>query len=252
MAEPGRHEVLLAATDTHTRSVVADRLRAAQRQRHHVVTVAAPVGPELTGAPGAVTALPAEQLREPAVARELVDRAFDRGFDGLSVLVWADDLVAETSSAVHAALEAELERLCRVWAVSALCVYDRGLYDRAATGTSRLSAAVERHPDGLHEDHLVVRRDGHRLAVRGEVDMSNVDVLDAALMRFLHTTTGPVLVDLTGVAFLSVDAVRVLVSASGERGGGVEIVVGSSHLSRMLGLLGTLREGTTVRLHPAP
>ena len=118
---------------------------------------------------------PAEWRREARQAR-LIERALAEGYRGLGVLIWADGVIAAVSAQGHAVIETSLAELCREHPVSVLCVYDRG-----GAGTRQLDMAVAHHPDELRDQQAFVHHDRHRLALGGEFDISNLDVLSTAL-----------------------------------------------------------------------
>ena len=121
---------------------------------------------------------PTEWRREARQAR-LVERALAEGYRGLGVLIWADGSIAAVSAQGHAVIETSLAELCREQPVSVLCVYDRG-----GAGTRQLDMAVAHHPDELRDQQAFVHHDRHRLALGGEFDISNLDVLE-------HRATDP-------------------------------------------------------------
>jgi hypothetical protein len=185
---------------------------------------------------------PAE-LRPQARPARLVERALAEGYRGLGLLIWADGSIAAASPQGHADIESSLAALCRAQPVSVLCVYDRG-----GAGTRQLDLAVTHHPDELRDQQALVHHDRHRLALGGEFDLDNLDVLSTALQTLTaHATTGdtppavPTLqVDLRQLNFLSVAAARTLdIATAGYRrhGGRVELHHPSPHLTTVLHLL---------------
>jgi anti-anti-sigma factor len=230
---PG-HEMLLAASRQHRRVGADAWVAAALARREKVLTVAAPDRPDL----GAVRSGPHVAAIGPTelhrVGEPAAIRALDEGFDGLSVVVWADNLIAATSGEVHADLEAELAELCRAQPVSALC-----LFDRATTGSERLGAAVARHPDAVRDHVLDLRRTADTVVLGGEIDMANVDLLAAALATVTDAASD-VRIDLGATAFLSVRAATVLATGTAalrERGGRVQLWNVPPHIVRILQVL---------------
>ena len=227
------HEALLVASDDHRRAVVTAWTEAATARRDKVLTLAAPLRSVAgEGSPG--LALSADELPL-RTAVNLTRRALDDGFRGLSIIVWVDRLTAATSATVQADVETTLVHLCRRHPVSALCLYDRG-----DERTGQLGDAVDRHPDGLHDEHLTVRRADHALQLVGEIDISNLDVLTAALETATRTDEHTVRIDLSGATFLSAAAIAVLAQnteAFRAAGGVVEIHHPTSHVVRVLRLL---------------
>jgi hypothetical protein len=192
---------------------------------------------------GALPVLTPAELRPQARPARLVERALAEGYRGLGVLIWADGSIAAVSPQGHADIESSLAALCRAQPVSVLCVYDRG-----GAGTRQLDLAVTHHPDELRDQQALVHHDRHRLALGGEFDLDNLDVLSTALQTLTaHATTGdtppavPTLqVDLRQLNFLSVAAARTLdIATAGYRrhGGRVELHHPSPHLITVLHLL---------------
>ena len=122
--------------------------------------------------------------------------------------------------------------------MSVLCVYDRdGARDGA--GVEHLDLAVARHPDGLREQRLALRRTADTLYVDGEIDMSNLDVFATALRALTDTPSASLLIDLNGVTFLAAAGVRTLIRDTApyrDRGADVEIDA-TPHITRILQLL---------------
>jgi hypothetical protein len=192
---------------------------------------------------GALPVLTPAELRPQARPARLVERALAEGYRGLGLLIWADGSIAAASPQGHADIESSLAALCRAQPVSVLCVYDRG-----GAGTRQLDLAVTHHPDELRDQQALVHHDRHRLALGGEFDLDNLDVLSTALQTLTaHATTGdtppavPTLqVDLRQLNFLSVAAARTLdIATAGYRrhGGRVELHHPSPHLTTVLHLL---------------
>jgi hypothetical protein len=192
---------------------------------------------------GALPVLTPAELRPQARPARLVERALAEGYRGLGLLIWADGSIAAASPQGHADIESSLAALCRAQPVSVLCVYDRG-----GAGTRQLDLAVTHHPDELRDQQALVHHDRHRLALGGEFDLDNLDLLSTALQTLTaHATTGdtppavPTLqVDLRQLNFLSVAAARTLdIATAGYRrhGGRVELHHPSPHLTTVLHLL---------------
>jgi anti-anti-sigma factor len=229
---PG-HEALLVASEDHRLVAVSAWTDAATARQDKLLTLAAPLR-STAGEPVPELALSAGELPV-STAVNLMRRALDDGFHGLSIIVWVDRLTAATSATVQANVETTLTHVCRRHPVSALCLYDRG-----DERTGQLSEVVDRHPDGLHDQYLTVRRADHTLQLFGEIDMANLDVLTAALKAATHPGDHTVRIDLSGTRFLSAAAIAVLAQDTETfraAGGMVEINNPTSHVSRVLRLL---------------
>ena len=236
---PPRHEGLLAATARHRRTAMSTWARSALDRSEKLITLCAPVDTDIASRAGSgLTALTPDDLHTTAPPAELLQRALPDGDYGLGILIWADAVIAATSRATHAEVETTLAGLCRDHSVSVLCVYDRD-GDRDGAGIEHLDLAVARHPDGIQERCLALRRTANTLAVDGEIDMSNLDVFATALRALTDTPSPTVRIDLNAVTFLAAAGVRTLIRDTApyrDRGADVEIHA-TPHITRILQLL---------------
>lgn len=212
-------------------AAVARWAETARERGQKLVTVAAPPGPGVVEP----RPVPAEALTEAGDSERLVARAIADGFRGLGVLVWADNLIAATSDDVHARLETVLSDLCASQPVAALC-----LYSRRAPGSPPLQRAVAHHSEVDGDPLVRVRRTQRGVALDGEIDSSNSDVLAAALTAVTAAASPTVRVDLSGLRFLSARGAGLLESATAayRAGGGVVELHLPAHLARVLRLCG--------------
>jgi hypothetical protein len=122
---PGGHIGLLRSPSPQRNDRVQSWLHAAMARGDKVATVAVPAdldtggrADESSGIEDAINLdelpvlTPAELRREARQAR-LVERALAEGYRGLSVLIWADAVIAAVSPQGHAAIETSLAELCR-------------------------------------------------------------------------------------------------------------------------------------------
>jgi anti-anti-sigma factor len=145
---------------------------------------------------------------EAAISRALAD-----GFPAVRISGAAASALAVVTPAGHRDIEWGVERLCRVWPVSALCQYTY------PAGPGPLEAALDMHPGGFHERSLAATASTPAaVTLRGSVDAGNVEVLDrlvaAAAERAAAAGLGRLRVDLTGVARLTAPACRAVARAS--------------------------------------
>jgi anti-anti-sigma regulatory factor len=236
---PPRHEGLLAASADHRQTAMSTWARSALDRREKLLTLCAPVDADIASRAGSgLTALTPEDLHTTAAPLELLQRAFSDGDYGLGILIWADAVIAATSRGTHEEIETTLAGLRRDHPVSVLCVYDRDGH-RDGAGIEHLDLAVDRHPDGLQEQRLALRRTAHTLYVDGEIEMSNLDVFATALRTLTDTTSPTVRIDLNGVTFLAAAAARSLIRDTApyrDHGADVEIHA-TPHITRILQLL---------------
>jgi anti-anti-sigma factor len=235
---PRLHEGLLAASGDHRQTAMSAWARSAVDRSEKLLTLCAPIDADIASRAGSgLTAVTPDDLGTTAAPVELLQRTRPDGDHGLGILIWADAVIAATSRETHEKIETALATLCRDHLVSVLCVYDRN-GERDGPGTEHLDLAVARHPDGLQEQHLALRRAAHTLYVDGEIDMSNLDVLATALRALTDTPSPTVRIDLSGVTFLAAAGVRTLIRGIApyrDRGADVEIHA-TPHITRILQL----------------
>jgi len=236
---PPQHEGLLAASADHRQFAMSTWARSALDRSEKLLTLCAPVDTDIAGRAGSgLTALTPEDLHTTTPPVALLQNAVPDGVQGLDILIWADAVINATSRGTHSTIETTLADLCRDHPVSVLCVYDRD-GDRDGAGTEHLDLAVARHPDGLEEQRLALRRAAHTLYVDGEIEMSNLDVLATALRALTDTASPTVRIDLGGVTFLAAAGARSLIRDTApyrQRGGDVEIHA-TPHITRILQLI---------------
>ncbi|HYJ75003.1 MAG TPA: STAS domain-containing protein [Kineosporiaceae bacterium] len=186
-------------------------------------------------ASGALEAVHADQvpgLAEPARLGEHLERALDAGYRGLRLCVEIPPAAPELCADVAGSAE----QVGGPGRVSLLCRHDRAARD------GRLPALVAAHPHGLRTANLTTRPVGDGLALAGEVDISNVDLLGAALEHVTHSPRPTLWLDLTDLRFMDVAGCREL--ASSTRGfrnnGGTVLLVDPlppvAHVLRVLGV----------------
>src|SRR3954447_9250483 len=175
-----RHEGLLVASAYHRQTAMSTWARSALDRGEKLLTLCAPVDADIPRAGSRLIALTPDDLHTTAPPAELLQHAVPDGDQGLGILIGADAVINATSRETHEEIETSLADLCRDHPVSVLCVYDRD-GDRDGAGIEHVDLAVARHPDGLQEQRLGLRRTAHTLYVAGEIEMSNLDVFAIAL-----------------------------------------------------------------------
>ena len=234
-----RHEGLLAASADHRQFAMSTWARSALDRSEKLLTLCAPIDTDIASRAGSgLTALTPEDLHTTTPPVALLQNAVPDGVQGLDILIWADAVINATSRGTHSTIETTLADLCRDHPVSVLCVYDRD-GDRDGAGTEHLDLAVARHPDGLQEQRLALRRNAHTLYVVGEIEMSNLDVFAIALRALTNTPSPTVHIDMEGVTFLAAAAARTLIRDTApyrDHGTNVEIHA-TPHVTRILQLL---------------
>lgn len=204
-AAPPTHEGLLRsqAELREAAATVDTWFRSAADRGYKMCTLAA--APRSDAAAAGVTRLAPADLHPAAAPVRLVRAARGEGFAGLGVLIWADQVIADTSREFHDGIETALTELCAEHPVAVLCVYDR-----LGVGAHCLDMAVGHHVGGLHEQQLTVRATDDTLRLGGEIDLTNLDVLDAALRTAAAARPERLRIDLSATVFVSAGAAQLL------------------------------------------
>ena len=232
---PLRHEGLLLDSLNCLRTRVNAWASTALARRHKILCLS---GSEdlLADSPDVIaTRLTISDLLPSADPARLVRGALDGGFDGVSIIISADSVIAATSSEVHAAIEASLTELGTHYPVAVLCCYHRN-----GAGADHVDMAVSHHLDGLQEQQLTLHRLDGTVHLRGEIDLVNLDVLIAALRAATQTRSATIRLDLGLVTFLSAGAARALHQQTArfrDHGGQVELYGATPQLVRILQLI---------------
>jgi anti-anti-sigma regulatory factor len=227
------HQALLQPVQRDPSRAVDVWSRSALENGHKLLTLTATTDPYArTGH----SALSPHHLVSSSTPGRLVQAALAEGFTGLSILIRADHVIAETSADFHDAVESALTAMSAEQPVRVLCIYDR-----PGAGTDHLDLAVTHHRGGLQEHQLTLRDAEDCTYLAGEVDMTNLDVFDAALRACRTMTDDVVRLDLTETAFLSAGAVNVLLRHTTTPRDGLarlELHNPPRHIRRVLSLTG--------------
>lgn len=165
----------------------------------------------------------------------VVEEALDEGFRAVRMSAEANSALATMPPDAYAGLERTMDQICRNRPVSALCQYDR-----ATTTGPRLHEAAERHPTGVQEQQLQSMVVDQGLALAGEIDFTNDEVLTATLRAATGSASGVFRLDLSAVTFLSAGGLRALAVGTEQfrdAGGDVEIISPQPRVERALRLL---------------
>ena len=232
---PLRHEGLLLNSLDDMRHRVNSWAGTALARRHKILCLSGS-SDLLADSPDVIaTHLTIGDLHPSADPARLVRSALDDGFDGVSIVISADSVIAATSSQVHADIETTLTELGTQYPIAVLCCYDRN-----GAGADHVDMAVSHHLDGLHEQQLTLHRLDDTVHLRGEVDLVNLDVLVAALRAATQTRSATIRIDLGLVTFLSAGAARALHQQTApfrDHGGQVELHGATPQLARVLQLI---------------
>jgi anti-anti-sigma factor len=171
-------------------------------------------------------------------------RAIDRALTGYPSVRWSADASA-TWDEMPQGRQAEIERatdlVCRSRPVSVMCQYPAG------GSLDRLGSVSLAHGAGLREELFqTTPLDEGGLAVSGEVDISNRDILRSVLLAATARTACRLFVlDLSGVVFLDIGGIRTLVGGTEpcRRGGGqVRLRGAQPQVARLLHMYGVGHE----------
>jgi len=144
----------------------------------------------------------------PAGAQDAVFRdALDGGYSGVRVTVQANEALELLGQEAYQRFHRELDRLCGVLPVSALCRYD--VRQEAALS---LGSMVEIHPEAMQDGQMRTRRRGNQVAVSGEVDLFSAEALTAWLTAACERAAAAreVFLDLSELVFVDVAGCRAL------------------------------------------
>lgn len=251
LSEDG-HLLLLPVTEDERRARVVDWVRRGLERREKViygefdegsaqrwlpgalgrsgVDVSAPgSGDRLLVVPPAALHLPGEQI-------QLVEQALGEGYQAVRVAAELSTTSGRLEAADIAAYERDVDTLCRSFPVSALCQYDR-----ATSSGSQLGDAAATHCRGIRETLLHTAPIADGIALIGELDASNADVLDAALQAVSDATSGRLHLDLADLRFIDAAGCQVLGDTAERlwtRGSRLRIVAPQPGVARTLTLLG--------------
>lgn len=166
----------------------------------------------------------------------LVTRTLDAGFPGVRLSAKGAAGLPHVSRSDHQRAEREMDVLCARLPVSAMCQYDA----RLTVGDHR-SSAVEVHSGAVHDGRMRLYREGDRLHLAGEVDLSSAELLGAALRRACAAEGGDsVTLDLSGLEFVGVAGWRALLLGTQpfrDAGGTVFLEAPRPHVRRMMAIL---------------
>ena len=185
---------------------------------------------------GRLEVLPLDEFFPAKGQDRIVDRALAEGFASVRLSSEADAALTILSPDGYHKIEWNLDRMCRTQPVSAMCQYAR-----SKTFGDAPRDAVAIHLTGVRESEFGTFPDEHGLALRGEIDLSNADVLAAAVEVATRPEEQVVCLDLGGLEFLDAAGCRVLVtgSANFRRTGGLMLLVAPQpQVERTMRLLG--------------
>lgn len=180
-----------------------------------------------------------ETAYDPAWQASVVEDALDHGYPSVRWSAEATTAWDVMPRDRHVEIERATDDLCRSQPLSVMCQY---AVDESIDDLSHLCCV---HGAGLRERRFHASRFPGGLAVAGEIDRSNHDILRSLLSA---TTAGSeqdhVVVDLRHLDFLDVEGARSLIKGTAhyrERGGRVRLETAGSLVGTVLRLLGVDR-----------
>ena len=165
---------------------------------------------------------------------DLLARA--EGFPAVRMSAEAAAALTFLSPEDYLSMERGMDELARGLPVSALCQYPRS----STTGTG-LRDAVGVHLPGIRERYFATGTGELGLVLRGEVEASSAEVLEAAVTAFTDGPPRVLCLDLAELSFVDVAACRALAHGSSNfraSGGQVLLAAPTFPVERTLRLLG--------------
>ena len=147
-----------------------------------------------------------EALLPAAALTAVLRAALQQGFSGVRVTVQANEALALLGRDSYLRFHHQLDDACRQPLMSALCRYD--IQHQA---TMSLDDMVEAHPAGFDDAQMRAYRQGDRMAVAGDVDISSAEALTAWLTAATSCCGREVVLDLWQLTFVDVTGCRALV-----------------------------------------
>ncbi len=188
-------------------------------------------------AEGRLVVLPPDEFYPPGGQVEVVKQALADGFPGVRLSAESGAARSVLTAAAYTEVERRMSDLCRSLPVSALCQYDE-----TATSGDGLRPLVSLHLGGVRGARLASGAAAGALAIAGEIDISNEDLLAAVLETAAGTAGGTLHVDLGGVTFLGAAGCRALLQGTDRfRRGGGRVVLDAArasvgHLLQIVGI----------------
>ncbi len=184
--------------------------------------------------------------------REKIGQARQDGFAGIRVIAdmsWAADIAPARVNRL-AWYEAQLNRVFAAGFATVLCMYDRRLFTQA-----QLNAYAPAHTASARAESGVLRQlriahttDPRGLRLSGEADLATAVAVEAVLAGLPEDVPGdgPLVIDLSGLAFADVGTITSLVRTA-RRNPGMRFASPTPLVGRMLEMVGEF-EGVRVNL----
>lgn len=186
---------------------------------------------------GQIQVIPADRTAyDPVWRASVVEDALRQGYPSVRLSAEATTAWSVIPRARHAEVERTTDRMCQSLPVSVMCQYP------ARDSMEVLGPASTVHGSGLRERLFQAVPFEGGLAVAGEVDTSNHEILRALLQAATAATDrDPFVVDLNGLDFLDVRGIGALMAGTAayrSRGGHVRLQAPQPVVDRLIRLLG--------------
>jgi anti-anti-sigma factor len=194
--------------------------------RRHGIDAAA------AAAEGRLAMLPLPEFYPRGGPEEVVERALAEGYAAVRLTAEASFVLAGLSEDAYADNEQKLDVLCRTHPVSALCQYDQ----KHTTG-GWLRRVAASHVAGIRDRLLNTGDSDGDLALAGEIDISNDDLLAYTLQAATSAATGTFRLDLSRVTFIGAGGCRALAIGTQEfrsRGGRLLVITPQPGVEQVL------------------
>lgn len=248
---PDRHLLLLPVTEDERRARVVEWVCRGLERREKVIYGELTAGSSQRWLPSALErsgfdvsavstedrllVLPPAALHAPGEQMNLVEQALGEGYIAVRLAAELSTASHRLAAATIAAYERDMDTLCRTHPVSALCQYDR-----ATSSGPQLGDAAAMHCRGIRESLLQTSPTADGIALVGELDASNAELLEAALQALVGSAGAPLQLDLAGLSFIDAAGCQVLWDTADQlraRGARLLLVAPQPRVDRTLTLL---------------
>jgi anti-anti-sigma factor len=185
---------------------------------------------------GRLALLPLAECHPTNGHRQLVDQALAEGFPAVRLSTGDAAAMTMLSPGDYLSVDERIDELVRTLPVSVLCEYVPG-----STISPGLWDVVGVHVPGIREARFHTGTGELGLVLRGEVDASSAEVLEAAVTAFTDGPPRMLCLELAELSFVDVAACRALAHGSSDfraSGGQVLLVAPPPPVERTLRLLG--------------
>jgi anti-anti-sigma factor len=192
-------------------------------------------------ADGRLAVLPSSEFYRSEGQVEAVRRALADGHPAVRIAADAAAARAALSEPEYTRFEKFVQLLCQTHPVSALCQYSRHGYSTLARPDAELRYVVEAHPGGVRDRLVELVAEPGRLALAGEIDISNEAMVMSAVGAAANASLETLELDMAEVRFISVSGWRAIAAGTDRfraRGGRVRLTGSQRAVARSLRMCG--------------